>query len=61
MKDEQWWRREASRDEALQHGLREEEYEGLLQALGRSLNMVELGICSALFQSTARTRVREFI
>lgn len=44
-----WWHVEASLDDALKHGLKEHEYQGLLAALGRPVNMVELGICSALY------------
>jgi phosphoribosylformylglycinamidine synthase len=43
------WKRTASTKDAQEHGLREQEYKAVLQALGRDINMVELGVCSALF------------
>jgi len=43
------WRRTATAQDAKEHGLREKEYASVLTALGRDINMVELGICSALF------------
>ncbi|MCI5066485.1 phosphoribosylformylglycinamidine synthase subunit PurL [bacterium] len=46
---EQWWLREATLDDALQHGLKEQEFFGVLEVLGRPMNMVEVGICSALY------------
>lgn len=39
----------ATLDDATQHGLKPREFEAITKALGRSVNMVELGICSALF------------
>jgi phosphoribosylformylglycinamidine synthase II len=43
------WLRTATSDDAKQHGLKSGEFEAITKALGRSINMVELGICSALF------------
>ena len=43
------WLRTASVDDAKGHGLKEHEFTAITKALGRSINMVELGICSALF------------
>jgi phosphoribosylformylglycinamidine synthase subunit PurL len=43
------WRRTATSQDAKDHGLRESEYTAVKTALGRDINMVELGICSALF------------
>ncbi len=43
------WMRTATLDDAQQHGLKPAEFEAITKALGRSINMVELGICSALF------------
>jgi phosphoribosylformylglycinamidine synthase II len=43
------WRRTATSQDAKEHGLRESEYTAVKTALGREINMVELGICSALF------------
>lgn len=43
------WMRVATLDDATQHGLKKPEFEAITSALGRSINMVELGICSALF------------
>lgn len=43
------WRRTATSQDAKDHGLRESEYNAVKTALGREINMVELGICSALF------------
>ena len=43
------WRRTATTQDAKEHGLRESEYTAVKTALGREINMVELGICSALF------------
>lgn len=40
---------EVNLDDALEHGLKEAEFQGILKAVGRSLNFVELGICSALY------------
>ncbi|MCB0329463.1 MAG: phosphoribosylformylglycinamidine synthase subunit PurL [Bdellovibrionales bacterium] len=45
----EWWRREASLDDAIQHGLKDSEFKGILNALGRSINLVEVGICAALY------------
>ena len=43
------WQRTATLQDAEEHGLRETEYAAVKTALGREINMVELGICSALF------------
>ncbi len=34
-----WWLQEASLDDAIQHGLKSHEFEGLLKVLGRPLNL----------------------
>jgi len=44
-----WWLKEASLDDAIQHGLKAHEFEGLLNVLGRPLTVLEVGICSALY------------
>lgn len=43
------WNLTASLDDALQHGLREDEFARLQEALARPLTILEVGICSALF------------
>jgi phosphoribosylformylglycinamidine synthase II len=43
------WKRIATTSDALEHGLKESEFNAVTTALGRDINMVELGICSALF------------
>ena len=43
------WKRVATAADATQHGLRQNEFEAVTKALGRAINIVELGICSALF------------
>jgi phosphoribosylformylglycinamidine synthase len=43
------WQRIATLTDAKDHGLKEQEFHSIIKALGRSINMVELGICSALF------------
>jgi len=43
------WKRVATAADATQHGLRQNEFEAVTKALGRDINIVELGICSALF------------
>ena len=43
------WLRLATESDALEHGLKKHEFANIQTALGRPLNMVELGICSALF------------
>ncbi len=43
------WNQDASRDDAVQHGLKEDEYNRLVEGLGRPLTILEVGICSALF------------
>src|SRR5262249_27241 len=44
-----WWQKEATLDDALEHGLFEDEFNNIRQKLGRKLNMVELGVCAALY------------
>lgn len=43
------WKRTATAQDAQEHGLKAGEFDAVTKALGRSINMVELGICSALF------------
>lgn len=43
------WMRTATEKDAREHGLKPGEFEAIVKALGRSINMVELGISSALF------------
>jgi phosphoribosylformylglycinamidine synthase II len=43
------WMRTATATDAKEHGLRQAEFEAITKALGRPINMVELGIASALF------------
>lgn len=43
------WMRTASADDAREHGLKPGEFDAVVKALGRPINMVELGISSALF------------
>lgn len=43
------WLRTATEQEAREHGLKPGEFEAITKALGRNINMVELGIASALF------------
>lgn len=43
------WSDTATLEDALSHGLTEEEFKHLVELLGRSLNMVEVGVCSALY------------
>ena len=43
------WRDSATLTDASQHGLREDEYNSILAKLGRDLNLLEMGICSALY------------
>ena len=49
MKSKKHWSDEATIVDALAHGLTEKEFASVVQALGRELNMVELGVCSALY------------
>ncbi len=44
-----WWKRNARLEDALEHGLKEKEYNDIVDVLGRELNMVEVGICAALY------------
>lgn len=43
------WLRTATVSDAREHGMKEHEFAAVSKALGRPINMVELGICSALF------------
>lgn len=43
------WLERATLDDALSHGLSESEYQHILEVLGRDINMVEVGVCAALF------------
>ncbi|RMG41666.1 MAG: phosphoribosylformylglycinamidine synthase subunit PurL [Candidatus Dadabacteria bacterium] len=43
------WKRVATEVDALGHGLSREEFKHICDVLGRDINYVELGICSALF------------
>ena len=43
------WMRTATLSDAIEHGLSEKEYHGLVELLGRELNMIEVGVCSALY------------
>ena len=43
------WLKTGTLQDAVGHGLREDEYKRLTEVLGRDLNLVEIGICSALF------------
>jgi phosphoribosylformylglycinamidine synthase II len=43
------WKRHATADDARTHGLKPGEFDAIINALGRPINMVELGIASALF------------
>jgi phosphoribosylformylglycinamidine synthase subunit PurL len=43
------WNQHSSLDDALQQGLREEEFQRLVEGFGRPLTILETGICSALF------------
>jgi len=43
------WMRHASPEDARSHGLKAGEFEAIIKALDRPINMVELGIASALF------------
>lgn len=43
------WKRTATADDAQEHGLKAGEFEAVRKALGREINMVELGVASALF------------
>jgi phosphoribosylformylglycinamidine synthase II len=45
----QAWSDIASLQDAVQHGLKPEEFDRILSALGREVNVLEVGICSALF------------
>lgn len=43
------WSDNATLEDALDHGLTAEEFKHLTELLGRKLNMVELGVCAALY------------
>jgi len=47
--ENRWWAQNATLDDALKSGLTEKEFKSLQELLGRNLNMVELGVCSALY------------
>ncbi len=47
--NEKYWSKIASLDEALAHGLTEQEFRSIVEMLGREINLVELGICAALY------------
>ena len=49
MKTTPHWQRTVTPEDAKQHGVRSTEYQAITKALGRDINFVELGICSALF------------
>jgi phosphoribosylformylglycinamidine synthase len=49
MSESEAWRAEATLEQALEHGLKKDEFERVTELLGRPLNMVELGVCSALY------------
>jgi len=44
-----YWKKTATASDAQEHGVRENEFVAIKKALGRDINIVELGICSALF------------
>ncbi|MCB0332713.1 MAG: phosphoribosylformylglycinamidine synthase subunit PurL [Bdellovibrionales bacterium] len=44
-----WWKHRARLEDALEHGLKEQEFNDIVEVLGRDLNMVEVGICAALY------------
>ena len=46
---DKWWREKATLDDALTHGLKENEFHHVREVLGRDISRLELGICSALF------------
>ena len=43
------WLERATLDDALSHGLTENEYKHIIEVLGREINILEVGVCSALF------------
>lgn len=47
--DQAPWMRRATLDDARKHGLKPAEFDAIVKALGRPINIVELGISSALF------------
>jgi phosphoribosylformylglycinamidine synthase len=49
MKTKKSWNQSATVEDALSHGLTEKEFDHIRQVLGRELNMVELGVVSALY------------
>ncbi len=49
MKAKRHWKDIATLEDALSHGLMKSEFEHVCKVLGRDINMVELGVCSALF------------
>ncbi|MCB0334780.1 MAG: hypothetical protein KDD62_00700, partial [Bdellovibrionales bacterium] len=46
---QEYWEQDAQREHALEHGLTEEEFTNIQERLGRPLNVLEVGICSALY------------
>ena len=46
---DRFWSETASLARAMEHGLKESEFDNLKQILGREINVLELGICSALY------------
>ncbi len=49
MKSKKHWSDTATLEDARSHGLTEKEFANVKTALGREINMVELGVCSALY------------
>jgi len=49
MKNDPGWMRLATPEDARDHGLKSHEFESIKKTLGRDINLVELGICSALY------------
>ena len=54
------WQRIATLTDAKDHGLKEQEFGSIVKALSRSINMVELGICSALFSEHCSYKSTKF-
>lgn len=49
MSEHDHWRGKATLEQAIEHGLKAEEFARVQELLGRPLTMVELGVCSALY------------
>jgi len=49
MSDSEKWREIAVLDDALSHGLTENEFKNISESLGRDISILELGICAALY------------